>query len=464
MSESEIHAGKIELEAVEISTFSGANMSLISSLLGFQIFEDLFSNTMTGRLSIQDGNGLIERLPIVGDESIFIRFNSPFKEKSFEQSFMINSITNRQKISDRKETYDLELVSVEFLRSQHLTADKAYTGFYISDIVKSVYDIVKHPNSDFAKPIEVEQTIGKHQFIAPENAPFEFIQLLCSEARSKDFPNNSCYLFYEDRESFRFKTIASLIYEDPVENYYYGEANVEKESSTDGDKNVVYDHQIIEETEIINTFDVIKQTNDGFYDNYVTVIDPIFKQKKDFVYTYDKNFKDLETMTGNRVFSKNSLRNTYNGASHSRLFVGNYAQDNQNYYQESYLNNRCTPIEPLAYFPSSRYRFLNNKIAIQCSLNNMALNLKVPGNSDLKPGDTVNVFIPNIGQDEEIKDDFNYFFGDNERTAKFLVVRVNHVFSKDEDKYMCHIKVVKDTLANPIIAEEAATLGLDYTT
>ena len=29
---------------------------------------------------------------------------------------------------------------------------------------------------------------------------------------------------------------------------------------------------------------------------------------------------------------------------------------------------------------------------------------------------------------------------------------------------MCHIKVVKDTLANPILAEEQASLGLDYTT
>jgi hypothetical protein len=200
------------------------------------------------------------------------------------------------------------------------------------------------------------------------------------------------------------------------------------------------------------------------YDNYVTVIDPIFKQKKDFDFIYNRDFDKLQTMTQNKVISRRSYRTELNGASHSRLFVGNYAQDNQNYYQESYLNNRCTPVEPLAYFPSSRYRFLAPKISLQASLNNLALEFTVPGNSELKCGDMINVYVPYLGDDEGHNNEFSYFLGTDDENSKFLVVRVNHSYDKGNDEYMCHVKVVKDSYANVPVSELDKVSGLDYST
>ena len=52
------------------------------------------------------------------------------------------------------------------------------------------------------------------------------------------------------------------------------------------------------------------------FDNYVTVIDPIFKQKKDFDFIYDRDFNKLQTLTGNKVISNRSYRTGLNGASH----------------------------------------------------------------------------------------------------------------------------------------------------
>ena len=470
MNDFNTKAKSIDIEEITLVNFENDQLNLLTDYCtGFEIYEDLMSHTMSGKLYISDGSGLIERFPIVGDERVRIRFKSPLKDTVFEQHFVVSSITNRTKVSDNQESYFLNLISYEFLRSQTLTADKAYTGFYISDIVQSVYSIVHDPDTEIRKTLETEQTIGKHQFIAPENAPFEFIQLLASEARSKAYPDNSLYLFYEDREQFRFKTVASLITQDPKFKYYYATSNIEMDNNNPVnnsaiDNNEIFPEQIIEQIQYARTLDVVNQIDSGMFDNYVTVIDPIFKQKKDFQFVYDRDFDKLETMTFNKVISRNSYRKELNGASHSRLFVGNYAQDNQNYYQESYLNNRCTPVEPLAYFPSSRYRFLPKKISLQAGLNNLAIEFIIPGNSDLKCGDMINIFIPYIGQDEGYREEFSYFLGTDDENSKFLVVRVNHSYDKGEDEYTCHVKAVKDTYANVPISEKSKVSGLDYST
>ena len=470
MNENNTKAKKIDIEEITMVNFQGHGISLLEDYtVGFEVFEDISNNTMSGRLYISDGNGLIERFPIIGDERVRIKFRTPLKDDYFEQHFIVSGVANRVKNSETVETYSLELVSYEFVRSQILTADKAYTGFYISDIFQSTFDIISDPDTNIRKKLVTEQTIGKHQFIAPENAPLEFIQLLASEARSKAYPNNSLYLFYEDRDQFNFRTVASLINQEPKFKYYYALANIEPSKGGDPintssfESTKIFPENTIEDFQFTKSLDVIDQIDRGMFDNYVTVIDPIFKQKKDFDFIYDRDFNKLQTLTGNKVISNRSYRTGLNGASHSRLFVGNYAQDNQNYYQESYLNNRCTPVEPLAYFPSSRYRFLAPKISIEASMNNLALEFTVSGNSELKCGDIVNIYVPKMGDEEGYENEFSYFLGTDDENSKFLVVRVNHSYDKGTDEYKCHVKVIKDSYANVPVSEVDKVSGLDYT-
>ena len=82
---------------------------------------------------------------------------------------------------------------------------------------------------------------------------------------------------------------------------------------------------------------------------------------------------------------------------------------------------------------------------------------------ELKCGDMINVYVPYLGQDEGYDTDFSYFLGTDDDNSKFLVVRVNHVYDKAEDEYMCHVKVVKDSYANVPTSEADKVAGLDMT-
>ena len=451
MKNENLQAGKLEIEELSLVNYNGEVLDLQTFIYGFDVYEDIMSQTMSATLYMNDGNALIERLPIIGDERVYMKFKSPLLEEFFENWFHVYKISNRSKVNDNSETYSIELVSYPFLRSQWTTSDRAYTGFFINDIVDRVYKLIHDPVEQLRKPLVTTETIGKHSFVAPEyTPPLEFINLLASEARSKKYPDNSAYVFYEDRNQFNFKSISDLFEGQAVRDYYYSVDNLEQEV---GDNNQIFPEQIIETLEYQNMVDIVKQADMGMYDNVITVIDPIFKQKKDYTFVYENEFDKLSSINliPNKVISPLSARKDNDGSSHSRLFVGNLSEGN--YYQTSYLKSRCTPVEPLSFFPSQRHRFMNKKIALQASLNNVSLNIKTKGASNLKAGDIINVYVPMTTNDERIAGDYNPFFGDIYTQARFLIMRINHHWDAGEGLYSNHIKIVKDSFATEIISE-----------
>ena len=68
------------IEVFEIAIFnftSTAGIDLKNVTVEFAVYEDLFSNFMTGEITVQDASSLIETLPLVGEEFVRIRFRTP---------------------------------------------------------------------------------------------------------------------------------------------------------------------------------------------------------------------------------------------------------------------------------------------------------------------------------------------------------------------------------------------------
>jgi len=319
---------------------------------------------------------------------------------------------------------------------------------HISDVVGLVYDnVLKDTQKN--KELFIEPSRGLQSFIAPQNSPFEFINLLCSEAQSEEYPLNSNYVFYEDHVQFNFRTIASLFEQEPVEDFYWAEFDTPEDRTTSEDK--VDESQRIIFIEYLNQFDVLNQTNSGLLDNSSLTIDLIFKKTESKQFIYENQFSELKSLGNNKVNSPSSSSVDATGVSHKRYLISNLSLGN--YSQTSYLNRRCPPIDPTNFFPFVRHKFLNPTIAASAGLNNIMLHVEIPGNSRIKAGDVVNIYIPATDANEEEKNQYNKLFGDKSSLAKFLVMRVDHFYDKESTEYKTVMKVVKDSYANEPVGE-----------
>ena len=65
-------AGEFELNEVKIISASGNSIDNITPL-EINIYESIFSNSLTGNISVADTNNLLELLPLVGDEELILK-------------------------------------------------------------------------------------------------------------------------------------------------------------------------------------------------------------------------------------------------------------------------------------------------------------------------------------------------------------------------------------------------------
>ena len=79
--------------------------------------------------------------------------------------------------------------------------------------------------------------------------------------------------------------------------------------------------------------------------------------------------------------------------------------------------------------------------------------MKIPGNSDIKVGDTINFFVPQTSRESFA---YNDLFGagkDPNVSPKFLVVKLNQKYINEVSSYHTFLTIVKDGYA---ISPEAA--------
>lgn len=438
----------IDIVKIGLYNYNSVFLDLDQYNTVFRIYEDIFTNTMTCSLQILDAVSLIETFPIIGEELIEIEFSTPTFDETIRCVFDVYKISDRDKQGEKADTYTLFGVSREHIYGMNRIVDRAYTGYSVSDIVKLVYDnVLKDKKKN--KPIEIEPSIGLHSFIAPEVSPFEFINLLASEGQSSSNRSLSNYIFYEDHDQYNFKTIAGLFDQEPVEDFYYAQQDVDEEKSFDTLEKIGPD-QRVQRVEFLNQFDLLAQTEKGLIDNESLIIDLIFKTTDKRSFIYDKDFSKLKSLGGNKITSSVNSAVNATGVSHSRYFLSNLSLGN--YHQTSYLNRRCPPIDPTNFYPFVRHKFIATTIAHSASINNIMMHIVIPGNSKIKAGQIINFYVPTNASDDETKEQYNKFFGNKYSNAKFLVVRVEHVYDKAVG-YLTVMKIAKDAYAEPALSE-----------
>ena len=225
-------------EIFTIKSNDGARtIDLRGGIVSFSYFENVFSPMITAQVLItstgnvitdEDGDlvSIYNGLPLRGGEKVSIKIPSnsennvdlEFTEEKGNE-FYVASITNVL-IEAEKEIFTLNLVSREAITNETSRVGKKFPSSEpISDSVKEI--IEKYLLSQ--KNVDVDETQNPYGFIGNLKKPFTIITWLASKSVPGNVGGKSStagYFFFETKEGYHYRSIDSLISQDPYEIEY----------------------------------------------------------------------------------------------------------------------------------------------------------------------------------------------------------------------------------------------------
>ena len=460
------HAGAIKLEGIQLFNFKKNAVMLTDACLEFNIFQDLYGKGTKIELAVFDSNGLIEMFPIVGDETLVIQFKTPTFDTTLTHVFKIYKISDRTKVQQRAEAYVLHGISQEVIANKRKTINKSYSQLQPEKIVESIYeDYLRPTEEEFGvvatnKPeLELQETQYEQSLVFPSIRPFDAIQQVCNEAVLKveedaSDPKSKAenFIFYQTPTKWVFRTLDSLLRQDPVDKFFLAEAakNETKKGEGEGSDTGIFPHQNISGLTVKNQLDTVKNLEQGLYAHVVKTIDPLMKKFTEDAWSWAEHFAELTHIEDEpKVHSDESMYNSDAGTSVSYYLPSNIGEDYQNSNDftkravEAGTDNQITN-------PRNLHSFLKYMAASMTQLTNLVLEIVIPGNTDVEIGNVIEVHIPQTSDFEDYKRSNNLLYGN-----KFLVTAVRHTFNKSKNHFFTVLSIVKDTYAKDSVKENA---------
>ena len=219
---------QFEIEAVDGSKSADIKAGVVS----FNYYEDVYSPMITAMVVVVNTGNVIEGddgkmqslyngLPLRGGERMTIKVagNSATNEGLVLENMYVGSIENVM-IDAEREMFTLKLVSREAITNETVRVGKRFLA--TQKISDSVEDICKNYLST-DKLYDVDETENPYGFYGNMRKPFTIMTMLAS----KSVPGNvsgrdatAGYFFFETQQGFRFKSIDSLIRNEPFDTKY----------------------------------------------------------------------------------------------------------------------------------------------------------------------------------------------------------------------------------------------------
>jgi len=406
--------GQYRLLRATLVTMTGVAQELSGFIPTFSIEQSIDLDSLRGVAEVYDGVGILESLPIRGEEDFTIVVSD----------VLDNEITYEMKLYkvtdvEVKDTNDLLTYKIHFVSKSRFDASfrRIIEPFNstISDIATEIFERYYPIGS---KDIIVEPTEGNFRCIIPNYTPIQAMNFLISRAYSER--STSCsFRFFETSENFFFASDEFLIRralegETPIKEFGMSDAiDRSGDSFIDQMKNIIE----FQNTARVNS---ISDLTAGAYRSHVIEIDllagrvnlPGVSELHSYSYTNQgQNYTTTSGMGGGVDPHSPEFVSAYFTQENERRYivVKDYADDSGEF---QIRGNQFLP------------QIVANRTAYRHHLNNIIVNMKTHGRLDINAGDVVNLSIPNF-----------YTTSTLERNAQlsgnYLVSDVKQIFVND---------------------------------
>jgi len=389
---------------------SSSEFGLLAGNPNISYYESLFSPSVNVTIETTDVSGFVSREEIYGGQSIEISIKmfdpeiDDFKIKKDKHGLVVNSVKNvTMDFKESKST--LECVSKDFLRNEVARLNRRFTG-NITEIVKKIME--EEPKGiETTKDIEVDQATNSYTFCGNLKRSIDTIQWLQPKAKSE---NQFGFLFFEDYDGYKFKSIESLLKQEPFTDQPF-----EMSQASTSSRFAILDAVMVQ------TNDVFLNMRSGTYNNDTTYIDLISQTKSVDDFKID-NLKDL----------KNPPKlpdNLTDSTSRKMLRF-----DDPGVMQKGSKREEEQPKEELAKIQNQSYA-RNNLLFSQ------ALKIKISFNPSLRVGKIIEVRLP-VDTDSSESGVKYQKLGKGDLSGKYLISELRHKVGSN--KSSTHLTLVRD--------------------
>lgn len=407
-----------DITAIELISSTGKSVNIKFMTQDFNLYESIYNSVLSGDLYIWDGQNILTDFDLHGNEYLMVRFEKADFDP-IEKYFRIYKISNVKFRNLNSFEYTIHFCSEEFILNQQKRISKSYKTVKNHDIVKDILE--NQLKVDSKKILEIENTVYEQELIIPGMKPIEAINWLSSFSLNEKL--SAAFLFYENLGGFVFKSLASMYEADPVKKLQINPKNVMGE----GDK-AILNSFIADRLEIPNLFDILKTISTGGYSSKMVAMNLLGQEHATLRYDSVKgNFDQL-----NKFIPYNDALNRF----------------------DETLTDGSTYIR---YFPTFQGALVDDWLLQRASqfalLNNMQMNIQVPGDPDLRSGLVVDVdfpFIQPVDSPEKIEED-------GAKSGKYLITGVRHRII--DSVYICYLELSKDSNK---VALPGSSKGIKY--
>ena len=429
-------AGEFLVEECKIVSTTGQIYDINDIVEEINIFENIYTATISGDIVIKDTTNIVQNLPIIGEERLILKIQTPQSAPTpettvdYTRSPMIIYKINAQYLEgETSQIVSLQFGSLEGIRNTTSRISQSYSG-QPSEIVEKILRDESYLKSK--KTFYFEPTANLAKVVFPNVRPFKCISHLSNISNSQLNNASPSYLFYETTKGFHFRTYDSMCREEPK---FFFKENVGSQLNPQG----VVDPQMNLDTLInyqrVSSKDTAKNLNSGMISSKLITHDVYNKRVDLYKYDYLSNFdRDIHPDNGEStpIISEAKDPDTLKSLTDyedTKLFVVSTAsgysfEESGNYpYQSDNLN------QTLQRKRARKQQFENGTI----------LNIEVNGQTFIQAGDKVNLQIGATSAVTDTKDDVQL-------TGNYIVTHLRHTFTKSQQiKHKIVMQVAKDS-------------------
>ena len=402
----------------------GKEVNIQGKTTSFSYYESVLSPNITASLTFIDTGGSIvydsnydkqERLgsiynalPITSGEKIEFKITNPSSGTlDFEKNPLIVNGASNLNQSSKDNMVVLSLLSESSITNQNSVVYKKYSGNIgdtVGNIIKEYFDVEQNK-------VRIDDTSNNYSFIGNSQSPFELIMWLASKSVPSE--GNAGFFFYETRTGFNFRSIDSLISQQPVATYYRSDAFAANQD------NNVNDFKI-------QSFFISK--NQNFLNSLKT---GVLNSRN--IYFNPKTFEEIEEPFQFTELEKSLGKDTEEPNIDTNINTGKFTRTHFDILDigthspeiDGPDNNDPTQWQAQS---TMRYNILFSQV----------VNMQVPCNINLRAGDTINCNFEIVTQDNKEQGS-----DDPVQSGKYLIIDLCHHFNPT--KSMTSMTLVRDS-------------------
>lgn len=428
--------GDVVISQLELISPRGIVVSLKEFLVELNIYESMFSPTLTGSIILSDSRNLLKELPILGEELLVVEIRTPTfgKDLSIYKTFRVYSVKDKVYSGDGSaQLYKLNFSSVELFRDISNNISKSYAG-KIPDIISNIYyeylACPRNINVLTLKEIDkvTELTILNNpdnviKFVSPNWTPIQCINWLCSKSLSK---NSANFLFWETTKGFYFGSTDSIFSaRDKVNigNYLYSSSFVSNLESEDLNKRLA----TIKTLTVNKALDQLANNLDGYIANRLIDIN-----------LYDKTYEYVDYDHAINYFKYSHTKDSDSFP----LFNTSTSRNYSTYQQINYKYPRIYDNITDNFSETTKFIF-GNRRSNMLELDNFKMTIGIPGRTDIEVGNLININLPKAFP--AYTEDTSTQMIDEMYSGYYLITSLNHKINPLTHFITC--EVTKDCIS-----------------